>query len=75
MQTIKFSTGRFYDAEQILDIVIESDTTDEYGIRDIVATFNDTSRHIKGRVIVAVFNDGVGQSVLDAYDAGRYQTI
>ena len=75
MQTIKYATGRTYDKPQVLTITIEQDKEDEFGLRDIVATFEDTSRNISGRVEVIVFSDGVGQAVLDAYDAGRYQVI
>jgi hypothetical protein len=75
MQTITYSTGRTYDTAQVLAITIESETTDDFGIRDVVATFKDDSRHISGRVNVIVFNDGIGASVLAAYDAGQYQAI
>lgn len=75
MQTIKYATGRTYDKPQVLTITIEQDKEDEFGLRDIVATFEDISRNISGRVEVVVFSDGVGQAVLDAYDAGRYQVI
>lgn len=75
MQTITYSTGRTYDTAQVLAITIESEITDDFGIRDVVATFKDDSRHISGRVNVIVFNDGIGASVLAAYDAGQYQAI
>lgn len=76
MQTITYVTGRTYDAAQELLINVESETVDQYGLTDIVATFIDDSRHIKGRVNTVVFpNEGIGAAVLDAYDAGRYQTI
>jgi hypothetical protein len=75
MNTIKHTTGRTYDAPQVLEITIESRTQDEYGLEEITATFIDASRHIKGRVNVLVFNDGIGASVLAAYDAGNYQAI
>lgn len=72
---IKYATGRTYDTEQVLEIIIESDIEDEYGIRDVVATFKDASRHISGRVNTMVFNGSVGAAVLSAYDAGQYQAI
>ena len=75
MKTITYETGRTYDAKQVLLINIESESIDEFGIREIVATFKDDSRHIKGRVNTLVFNDGVGASVLTAYDAGQYESI
>jgi hypothetical protein len=75
MKTIAYETGRTYDAKQVLLIDIESESIDEFGIREIVATFKDDSRHIKGRVNTLVFNDGVGASVLCAYDAGQYESI
>jgi hypothetical protein len=75
MKTINFLTGRTYDKPQILEIIIESESTDDFGLQNIVATFSDDSRHIKGRVDVIVFNDGIGQAVLDAYDQNRYEYI
>ncbi len=72
---IHYKTGRTYDSAQILEIVIESESIDEFGLRDIVATFKDPSRHIAGRVRTVVFNDGIGQAVLDSYDSGRYESI
>lgn len=73
--TIKYNTGRTYDTAQVLEITIESDVEDEFGLRDVVATFKDESRHIAGRVNVIVFADGVGSAVLTAYDAGQYQPL
>lgn len=73
--TIKYNTGRTYDTAQVLEITIESDTEDEFGLRDVVATFKDESRHITGRVNAIVFADGVGPAVLAAYDAGQYQPL
>ncbi len=75
MKSINFPTGRTYDAPQILQITIESESTDEFGLQNVIATFNDASRHIKGRVDVIVFNDGIGQAVLESYDQGRYEII
>jgi hypothetical protein len=75
MNTIKYTTGRTYDAPQVLEITIESLVTDEFGLQDLVATFRDASRHISGRIETVVFNDGIGQAVLEAYDAGRYTAV
>ena len=75
MQTITYKTGRTYDGEQLLHIIVESESIDEYGLTNIVATFEDASRHIKGRVNTIIFNDGLGAAVLTEYDAGRYQAI
>lgn len=75
IRTLQYITGRTYDTAQVLSINIESISTDEFGIDEIVATFEDASRHIKGRVHTVVFNDGIGKAVLDAYDAGRYESI
>lgn len=75
MKPITFSTGRTYDAPQVLQIIIESESTDEFGLQNVIATFTDASRHIQGRVDVIVFNDGIGQAVLEAYDQGRYEII
>lgn len=75
MKPINFATGRTYDKPQILQITIESESIDEFGLQNVIATFTDESRHIKGRVDVVVFNDGIGKAVLDAYDFGRYEII
>lgn len=75
MSTIKYTTGRTYDTAQVLEITVESESTDSWGLREIVATFSDASRHIKGRVHTVVFADGIGKAVLEAYDAGRYESI
>jgi len=75
MQTIKYATGRNYGMPQILAITIESETTDDYGFTDVVATFSDVSRNIAGRVALVTDTKGLGQAVLQAYDAGQYQTI
>ena len=72
---ILYNTGRTYDSAQVLEIVIESESIDEFGLREIVATFNDASRHIRGRVKALVFSDGIGASVLTEYDSGRYEPI
>ena len=73
---ITYSTGRTYDAPQVLAITVEKETMDEeFGLVDIVATFRDDSRHISGRVNTVVFNDGIGPAVLAAYDAGHYEAI
>ena len=73
---IQFKTGRMYDAEQVLEITIEQDKEDEFGIREITATFVDASRHIEGRVhAVGSSIAGIGPIVLEAYDDGRYDPI
>jgi hypothetical protein len=73
--TFTYSTGRTYNSPQVLEITIEADQEDEYGLRDITATFKDASRNISGRVKTVVFADGVGEAVLCAYDAGQYQQL
>lgn len=72
---ITYQTGRTYDGEQVLQISVESESVDEYGLTEVVATFVDQSRHIKGRVNTIIFNDGIGAAVLSAYDAGRYESL
>lgn len=76
MSTIQHPTGRVYDGAQVLEIDVLSDHIGECGLRDVIATFNDASRRIKGRVDIVVFStDSIGESVLQAYDAGRYATL
>ena len=73
---ITYKTGRNYGTEQVLQITVEQDIEADYAIRDIVAVFVDSSRHISGRVHTTLFgSDGIGESVLREYDAGRYTTI
>ena len=73
---MQYSTGRVYNGAQVLEITIERETPDEFGTLDIVATFNDASRGIAGRVDVLSFEpDDIGPAVLMAYDAGRYELI
>ena len=76
MKHIQHTTGRTYDAVQVLDIYVESYGLDEWGIGVVTATFEDASRHIKGRVTDApVFSNDIGGAVLSAYDAGNYQPV
>jgi len=76
MNTITHATGRTYDAPQVLQITIEQQTADEFGLIDITATFADASRHIAGSVEIVVMHPReIGPSVLAAYDAGRYAAI
>ena len=72
---LTYTTGRTYDAPQVLEIEIESRKQDEFGLEEITATFRDQSRHISGRVNALVFPDGIGPAVLAEYDAGRYAAI
>jgi hypothetical protein len=75
MQTISYKTGRTYSKPQVLAITVETQSEDDYGFNDVVATFVDESRGIAGRVSIVLADDDLGQSVLKAYDAGQYQTI
>lgn len=80
MITIEHITGRTYDGPQVLRITVESEKTDEFGIREVVAVFQDESRHISGRVQTLMFHtrwshQAIGAEVLAEYDAGRYQAI
>jgi hypothetical protein len=71
-----FTTGRTYDAPQVLLITVEQKKTDIYGLTDIVATFKDASRHISGRIETILFPGGlIGEAVLKEYDAGNYSPL
>ena len=73
---LEYTTGRTYDAPQVLLITVEDRTTDEFGLIDIVATFVDASRHISGRVnTVMTPRETIGAAVLQAYDAGNYSPL
>ena len=72
----EFTTGRTYDAPQVLLITVEQKSLDEFGLIDITATFVDASRHISGRVKTVMFpHDIIGSAVLAAYDAGNYSPL
>jgi Flp pilus assembly protein CpaB len=77
MTYLEFTTGRTYDAQQVLQITVEEQGTDEWGIGEVTATFYDASRRVSGRVIkTPVFaGESIGQAILSAYDHGNYQTI
>jgi hypothetical protein len=76
MNTLEHTTGRTYDAPQVLVITVEDETTDDFGITDFTATFVDASRHISGRVETILFPGGlIGEAVLAAYDAGNYSPL
>lgn len=76
--TFNYSTGRTYDAEQILELNVDA-STDTLDITDIDAVFKDSSRHITGRVKTIVVglltNDNIGAAVLSEYDRGNYQFV
>ena len=73
---ITYKTGRNYGTDQVLQITVEQDINADYAMRDIVAVFVDSSRHISGRVRTTLFgSEGIGESVLREYDAGRYTTL
>ena len=76
MKTLKYNTGRTYDAPQVLHITVEAQSTDEFGLIDITATFVDASRNISGRVNTVAFpHEHIGATVLAAYDAGNYSLL
>ena len=76
MTTTEYATGRTYDAPQVLQITVEAQSVDEFGLIDITATFVDASRNISGRVQTLAFpHENIGAAVLAAYDAGNYSTI
>lgn len=77
MQTIIYKTGRIYSgSDQVLEINIEQQSKDEFDFHDIVATFVDNARNIKGRVEILVYDgDSVGKAVFNAYDNGKYSSI
>lgn len=73
---LQHHTGRFYGpTEQVLDITIESMSTDEFGFTAFVATFIDASRGISGRVSSLAIDRDIGGAVLACYDAGKYELI
>lgn len=72
----EYSTGRTYDAPQVLTITVENKWSDEFGITEFTARFVDPSRHISGRVKSLVFGqEPIGAAVLAAYDAGQYSPL
>jgi hypothetical protein len=76
MEKLIYKTGRVYDSEQVLEIEVQKSVEDEFGMRDIVATFTDASRRISGRVEIVVFDSSdIGKAVLSSYDSGNYATL
>lgn len=76
MKYFEHTTGRTYNTPQVLAITVDEYGFDEYGLGVITASFTDSSRQIKGRVInCPVFGGDLGGAVLAAYDNGNYETI
>jgi hypothetical protein len=77
MKALKsFTTGRTYDAAQVLEFAILASIPDTNGFYDNIIVFNDASRHITG--VSRIFNIDAtltGNDVLAAYDAGNYTGI
>lgn len=72
---LTYSTGRTYDAPQVLEIELLSHDRDEFGILTGSALFVDRSRHIAARVDFVSFgdtDDQIGRAVTAAYDGGNY---
>ena len=76
MRVIEYKTGRDYGSDQVLFITIEAENENEWGMREVTATFRDYARSIQGRVNAIVFpGDTIGSAVLAEYDASRYTAI
>lgn len=73
------ATGRHYDRAQVLEISAEIGDYDDLDMAECVATFDDKSRYIKGRVKFFVFRgdseQAIGRAVLAQYDSGAYELI
>ena len=73
---LEYTTGRTYDAPQVLEIEILNSQTDEFGFIDGLALFVDRSRHIAATVdffAPADTDAEIGKAVLRAYDSGEYR--
>ena len=76
MKYFEHATGRTYNTPQVLAITVDEYGFDEYGVGVITASFTDSSRHIKGRVInYPVFCGDLGGAILSAYDTGNFESI
>jgi hypothetical protein len=77
MNTIKYATGRTYDAPQVLEITfLNSQKDEEFGFVTGLALFLDTSRNIAACVDIFAGNDSaeaIGKAVLKGYDSGDYR--
>jgi len=76
-RNLTYSTGRTYDAPQILEIELLSHDMDEFNFLTGSALFLDRSRHIAARVDFVAFGNSdadIGRAVLAAYDAGEYHS-
>jgi len=76
-RTLNYSTGRTYDAPQVLEIELLNHTKDDFNFVTGSALFVDRSRHIAARVDFLSFGDAnadIGRAVLESYDSGEYYT-
>ena len=79
--TIQYKTGRDYGTAQVLEIEVTGCKQDaEYdSFFYIQATFKDIARNISGKIDNAIaFGTKpyqIGESVLAAYDSGRYTEL
>lgn len=73
----KYSTGRTYDAPQVLEIHAPALPGDLFEF--VRVTFHDASRRISGAVMLMVYEclsySEIGHAALREYDAGRYEQI
>ena len=72
---VKFSTGRTYDAPQVLEIDFDLYSDD---LELTTVRFSDASRRISGTVLVLGLEANsldIGRAVLREYDAGRYAEV
>lgn len=82
MRTLKYKTGRTYDFEQVLEIIVTGEKVDEDNFVDYEIVFRDKSRHIIGRTTVFMgasyedFSDNkIGKNLLSSYDTCHYESI
>jgi hypothetical protein len=73
-----FNTGRNYGTEQIIEYTILQEIDSGFaGSLDVLVSFEDKSRGIKGQVMVYMIYDvyGLRSQLLNAYDSGDYTSI
>lgn len=82
MRTLKYKTGRTYDFEQVLEIIVTGEKVDSDNFVDYEIVFRDQSRHIVGKTTVFMgasyedFSDTqIGKNLLSSYDTCHYESI
>lgn len=78
---INFTTSREYDGPQHMSVAVEEIKKEDWlGFVELVVTFSDSSRHIKGRMVLPMMNENftsqsLEREVMASYDLNLYTAI